>query len=198
MLSIAVSIHASEGEATVPDLFDIPFNVVSIHASEGEATWCGPTRNCCRGCFNPRLRGGGDQFFLARFIPLIKFQSTPPRGRRRIQRHHGTADTGFNPRLRGGGDRNIWGFLHRRPYILCISKSKRRVTGATQPKSRTFRSFPGLKSCEPARRNLRTWGSHFERNSLLAILYAINVPSRSRLAFAPTCSTRLRHSSPKK
>jgi hypothetical protein len=44
-------------------------------------------------------------------------------------------------------------------------------------------------ACEPPRLFMFTWGSQ--------ICYAISVPSRSRLTFAPTCSTRLRHSSPR-
>ena len=62
---------------------------VSIHASAREAT-C-PCRSPQRrpGCFNPRLRTGGDPTFLVDPSADRRFQSTPPHGRRpRVEWEH--------------------------------------------------------------------------------------------------------------
>ena len=99
---------------------------VSIHASAREAT-C-PCRSPQRrpGCFNPRLRTGGDRLSLSRtLLPNVSihasareatapttarvatnwmFQSTPPHGRRLYPTKLSFAFVGFNPRLRTGGD----------------------------------------------------------------------------------------------
>ena len=55
--------------------------------------------------FNPRPRVGGDVDTLHRFLAGDEFQSTPPRGGRRLHRHRRDgARAGFNPRPRVGGD----------------------------------------------------------------------------------------------
>ena len=100
-----VSIHASAREATPPCTSGRRVHQVSIHASAREAT---PTDFSCStspGCFNPRLRTGGDSALESavsgprpvsihasareatagsRLIQYraIGFQSTPPHGRR--------------------------------------------------------------------------------------------------------------------
>ncbi len=56
-------------------------------------------------CFNPRLRAGGDLSIKCRGFCFFKFQSTPPRGRRRSPRQKKIlGNQSFNPRLRAGGD----------------------------------------------------------------------------------------------
>ncbi len=64
---------------------------VSIHASAREAT-C-PCRSPQRrpGCFNPRLRTGGDPTFLVDPSADRRFQSTPPHGRRPAMRRSRSA-----------------------------------------------------------------------------------------------------------
>ena len=58
--------------------------------------------------FNPRLRTGGDDEIINSYVTTIKFQSTPPHGRRLF---HGFRSpyisSSFNPRLRTGGDRAL-------------------------------------------------------------------------------------------
>ena len=90
---------------------------VSIHASAGEATLsrCAPLRR--QRCFNPRLRGGGDTRCVARWAsarsfnprlrgggdvrsesygpPIDPFQSTPPRGRRLPRIRNWSANSEF-------------------------------------------------------------------------------------------------------
>ena len=143
-----ISIHASAREAT--QIFELGYHLsihfnprlreggdgieealnkarlISIHASAREATgntWAGvtPEEN-----FNPRLREGGDDTDDTAITHIYRFQSTPPRGRRRElffrniswvsfqstpprgRRHwafvNGGAIDNFNPRLREGGD----------------------------------------------------------------------------------------------
>ena len=79
----AVSIHASAWEATPLLPLLILVLLVSIHASAWEATKM--HENACARCwrFNPRLRVGGDALGFAGFYGIGRFQSTPPRGRRR-------------------------------------------------------------------------------------------------------------------
>ena len=54
--------------------------------------------------FNPRLREGGDEEGVVYDAKLNRFQSTPPRGRRRHWYPSSNAAVDFNPRLREGGD----------------------------------------------------------------------------------------------
>ena len=119
-----VSIHASEGEATSVGVLDDSSKMFQSTPPRGRRPRM-PGRNTGIGCFNPRLRGGGDhqpdQVHDGRgvsihasegeaTIPLppiwgyIKFQSTPPRGRRLSGNMAATPAHRFNPRLRGGGD----------------------------------------------------------------------------------------------
>ena len=81
------------------------FEEISIHASAREATWLTPAFELTYINFNPRLREGGDMFLMILMDIVILFQSTPPRGRRRIVRTSTFAPgMHFNPRLREGGD----------------------------------------------------------------------------------------------
>ena len=122
-----VSIHASAREATgaVGNVDGGPH--VSIHASAREATRSRHFPSLRPGCFNPRLRTGGDAPTLEEAKADAVFQSTPPHGRRlgplqglflfQPVSIHASAreatsifvvdhvdDVGFNPRLRTGGD----------------------------------------------------------------------------------------------
>ena len=59
--------------------------------------------------FNPRLREGGDCPTYLCWFGCYKFQSTPPRGRRRFHNYEvRILQRGFNPRLREGGDITIF------------------------------------------------------------------------------------------
>ena len=109
--SRTVSIHASAREATSTEAHHAPRDLVSIHASAREATRRHRHRGHPHGCFNPRLRAGGDPARTTpspgwasfnprlraggdpsrstRSAPAASFQSTPPRGRRRVVRPRG-------------------------------------------------------------------------------------------------------------
>ena len=130
-----ISIHASAKEATIFRIVHISQGHISIHASAKEATDRLQPHMFFQRYFNPRLREGGD--YLYRIIIICqnvisihasakeattarnrlairnqRFQSTPPRRRRR--RDPGLSerrDHNFNPRLREGGD-GIPGRLH--------------------------------------------------------------------------------------
>ncbi len=78
----AVSIHASAREATCHDLHGDRRDRVSIHASAREATCARWTCASWPGCFDPRLRAGGDGEAVRAYLTAKEFRSTPPRGRR--------------------------------------------------------------------------------------------------------------------
>ena len=109
------------------DSFTLCVFLISIHASAREAT-----RRVCLAIivahdFNPRLREGGDLVESNHLTYMCRFQSTPPRGRRRegllkkfqtvpfqstpprgrrLSAVYGlpVMQMDFNPRLREGGD----------------------------------------------------------------------------------------------
>ena len=58
----------------------------------------------CPGNFNPRSREGSDQAIRRTVSELSKFQSTLPRGERRIQGGAKAVRHYFNPRSREGSD----------------------------------------------------------------------------------------------
>ena len=122
----SVSIHASGGEATAAALCGSGGVGFQSTPPGGRRPWAAGGL-LGRRCFNPRLRGGGDQQASAVTCYCHKFQSTPPGGRRRQAQHcaglphrvsiHasggeatkmagrcGGRGSCFNPRLRGGGD----------------------------------------------------------------------------------------------
>ena len=107
-LSADQMFQSTRPRGTRPKKSCIPFNinVVSIHASAGDATRR-PPRSCLSSpCFNPRVRGGRDAAFVAEaaqkpvsihasagdatcyiighYLTSSRFQSTRPRGTRRI------------------------------------------------------------------------------------------------------------------
>ena len=57
-----------------------------------------------RRCFNPRARVGRDQANQEHLMALIRFQSTRPRGARRLASRKMTIPDCFNPRARVGRD----------------------------------------------------------------------------------------------
>ena len=59
-------------------------------------------------CFNPRARGGRDQLKSAPDDGADEFQSTRPRGARRIYSAYCSMGDCFNPRARGGRDSVSW------------------------------------------------------------------------------------------
>ncbi len=78
-----VSIHASAREATLLSIISAVEGEVSIHASAREATRPAMSPHRYGGCFDPRLRAGGDPRPCRDMPWLRQFRSTPPRGRRR-------------------------------------------------------------------------------------------------------------------
>ena len=81
-----ISIHASAKEATDSYLSTVSRGRISIHASAKEATAQGDTV----------------------IDKTDKFQSTPPRRRRRYRGALFYSRDDFNPRLREGGDSHYW------------------------------------------------------------------------------------------
>ena len=103
---VIVSIRASAREATFVSVSPGgALQLVSIRASAREATARARGESAGTGCFNPRLRTGGDSRLPAGFrLPLVvsirasarEATSLPPAG--------APTKSGFNPRLRTGGD----------------------------------------------------------------------------------------------
>ena len=106
---IAISIHASTREATARDARKPSSINISIHASTREATACQAVRH----------------------VPSEGFQSTPPRGRRRVGFRHRRSRTYFNPRLHEGGDPRQ--AAARRPRRISIHASTREATSTGRP-----------------------------------------------------------------
>ena len=78
-----ISIHASAKEATNSGADRANREAISIHASAKEATQKNRLKSSCISYFNPRLREGGDVYARKEVFIHGKFQSTPPRRRRR-------------------------------------------------------------------------------------------------------------------
>ena len=82
--------------------FETAYDPVSIHASAGDAT--GKNLQFFPGIsFNPRVRGGRD-LDRACNLDFVLFQSTRPRGTRRVRADRRRQSASFNPRVRGGRD----------------------------------------------------------------------------------------------
>ena len=90
-----VSIHASAQEATARYRGGVDEAGVSIHASAQEATWSGMRPGAGGTGFNPRLRAGGDLVVQSSGVVVDKFQSTPPRRRRRADQAADLAEREF-------------------------------------------------------------------------------------------------------
>ena len=71
-------------EATVFQLLFMCVWGISIHASAKEATSSAKPRYLTLADFNPRLREGGDKELSRSEGAIKRFQSTPPRRRRRV------------------------------------------------------------------------------------------------------------------
>ena len=69
--------------------------LVSIHASAREARQARGRTLVARGCFNPRLRAGGEPLPAPGGAGCPLFQSTPPRGRRAGPEPWRSAELGF-------------------------------------------------------------------------------------------------------
>ena len=76
------------------------FNPRSRVGSDRDARSASP----CRACFNPRSRVGSDRMHRRRQTKLKMFQSTLPRGERRIVENRVFVRCSFNPRSRVGSD----------------------------------------------------------------------------------------------
>ena len=100
-----VSIHAPTRGATYIDKTHVVKYLVSIHAPTRGATAHAALVTHTFSSFNPRPHAGGDSSSSITGVASVSFQSTPPRGGRRIgfamQLHH----QGFNPRSHARGDR---------------------------------------------------------------------------------------------
>ena len=100
-----VSIHASAWEATddvLPAVWLLR-GPVSIHASAWEAS-ATPAPRLASAKFQSTPPRGRRRQMMSKGKVQAEFQSTPPRGRRRARRVGLGSDMGFNPRLRVGGD----------------------------------------------------------------------------------------------
>ena len=79
--------------------------------------------------FNPRLREGGD-FIIFCVVYNNRFQSTPPRRRRRYNLKEMSCQHLFNPRLREGGDQ-----------LAVLAVSLRLLFQSTPPRRRRLSAF---------------------------------------------------------
>ena len=77
---------------------------VSIHAPARGATGLSRGGGVLCVCFNPRAREGRDASDVPVIVREVWFQSTRPRGARRVQISRGHAVESFNPRAREGRD----------------------------------------------------------------------------------------------
>ena len=86
-----------------------PRSFVSIHACAGQAT----SRSRCKWasekrCFNPRLRGAGDELRIAGCLAILSVSIHACAGQATTREFLRSSDAMcFNPRLRGAGDRSI-------------------------------------------------------------------------------------------
>gem|GEM_PF-92077 len=79
--------------------------IVSIHAPAWGATTPDRRARCVGPCFNPRARVGRDLLFVIFLLIVLLFQSTRPRGARRVPDWPYSCRRRFNPRARVGRDR---------------------------------------------------------------------------------------------
>ena len=102
---VRVSIHAPARGATLAGGGDVGVVEVSIHAPARGATRSRPARRAPRDGFNPRAREGRDKIKAGIVSHGTSFQSTRPRGARRVSPHlsHNRSNR-FNPRAREGRD----------------------------------------------------------------------------------------------
>ena len=84
-----------------------PICAISIHAPARGAT---PSHNLTpayRTDFNPRSREGSDEYIFTLMVQQVRFQSTLPRGERRMTVQIFQILAYFNPRSREGSDQNL-------------------------------------------------------------------------------------------
>ena len=120
-----VSIHTSTWEVTNAVNTYYPYYVVSIHTSTWEVTPAMPPLFALPSSFNPHLHVGGDTWIVPNaekrvvsihtstwevthvshiYFSILRFQSTPPRGRWLHVSHIYFSILSFNPHLHVGGD----------------------------------------------------------------------------------------------
>ena len=76
--------------------------IVSIHAPTRGATSGQPCSDTCHSCFNPRSHEGSDHISERSVLRLQKFQSTLPRGERRVSLNWCCSVLGFQSTLPRG------------------------------------------------------------------------------------------------
>jgi len=101
---MGVSIHAPTWGATLFFVYSLPLLTVSIHAPTWGATYQQSGHGGLGGSFNPRTHVGCDDFDQAAFRRFKMFQSTHPRGVRRMKRTQRLRQRSFNPRTHVGCD----------------------------------------------------------------------------------------------
>ena len=103
--------HGLRPGAKAPDQPPMPYRLRAsprlYHAPARGATWAVAAVRRRAGGFNPRPRAGGD--LVTASLPAVSngFQSTPPRGGRRVSRFPQSTLVSFNPRPRAGGDPKV-------------------------------------------------------------------------------------------
>ncbi len=77
-----------------------------VHAAAGDTPWKGYGTLTGAANFNPRIREGCDKVIVsaATLLPISQFQSTHPRGMRRMISFKSKTQINFNPRIREGCD----------------------------------------------------------------------------------------------
>ena len=168
---------------------------VSIHASAREATSPRRPRRCSSQRFNPRLRAGGDcapATMLA--LGSVKFQSTPPRGRRHVcpgLERVGLVFQSTPPRGRRLGLRRERALL---PLVVSIHASAREATDGERVVTidhRAFQSTPprGRRLGPPStltpngrgfNPRLRAGGDRAARRGAVAVIAFQSTPPRGR------------------
>src|SRR5258706_275784 len=121
----------------------------------------------------------------------VTFQSTPPVWE--ATTGNGVLDRQSRVSIhasRVGGDRNIRGIGRSCRQILALHRKVKSIVTQNSPQSEKYSVVKVQNLANLMGISCSLW----VRNRDFQV---INVPSRSRLAFAPTCSTRLRHSSPR-
>ena len=99
-----ISIHAPARGATIFDTINATSILISIHAPARGATADGTDPDHVPVDFNPRSREGSDQPKRRRGFYFRQFQSTLPRGERRLRAGCLIFRKNFNPRSREGSD----------------------------------------------------------------------------------------------
>ena len=122
-----ISIHAPARGATETQSYTCIRGTISIHAPARGATGFLYGRGQVLFDFNPRSREGSDRLFVWTGTSAFRFQSTLPRGERRMSISISAQRCYFNPRSREGSDENVLNAIGK--LIISIHAPAR---GATQ------------------------------------------------------------------